>query len=348
MMTSLQRIAAALACREPDRVPFFLLPILHGARELGLTIREYFSRPRHVVEGQLRLRRKYGHDCLTAFTYAALEVEAWGGEVIFRDDGPPNAGAPIIRSADAIGQLVPPEVGRTDCLLQGLETLRMLKEAAGDEVPVIGSVIAPFSLPVMQLGFEAYLDLIYDRPDAFARLMALNEEFCVAWANAQLAAGASSITYVDPVGSPTIVPRELYLRTGLPIAQRTLARIRGTTAISFASGRCLGIIDDVATTGAAAVSVSTDEELGAVKRACRGRLAVVGNLNGIAMRSWSEADAGRAVKRAIASAGPGGGFILSDNHGEIPWQVPESVLLSISHAVHTWGNYPLTWTQTDE
>jgi len=40
-----------------------------------------------------------------------------------------------------------------------------------------------------------------------------------------------------------------------------------------------------------------------------------------------------------------GGFILSDNHGEIPWQVPEEALLAVSEAVHTWGNYPLDWVK---
>jgi uroporphyrinogen decarboxylase len=35
--------------------------------------------------------------------------------------------------------------------------------------------------------------------------------------------------------------------------------------------------------------------------------------------------------------------VLSDNHGEIPWQVPEEILLVIADAVHTWGRYPLDW-----
>ena len=52
-----------------------------------------------------------------------------------------------------------------------------------------------------------------------------------------------------------------------------------------------------------------------------------------------------AVKRAIAQAGPGGGFILSDNHGEIPWQVADETLLAIGEAVARWGRYPLDWVR---
>ena len=61
------------------------------------------------------------------------------------------------------------------------------------------------------------------------------------------------------------------------------------------------------------------------------------------MRNWTDRDAEDAVKTAILKAGSGGGFILGDNHGEIPWQVPEEVLLAIGDAVERWGRYPLDW-----
>jgi uroporphyrinogen decarboxylase len=70
-------------------------------------------------------------------------------------------------------------------------------------------------------------------------------------------------------------------------------------------------------------------------------MAVLGNLNGIEMRRWSAEEAAARVRTAIARAGHGGGFILSDQHGEIPWQVPEEVLSTISETVHTDGRYPL-------
>ena len=89
-MTSLERVLTTLGHQEPDRVPFFLLLTLHGAKELGLSIEAYFSNPDHVVEGQLRLRAKYRHDAIYNFYYAPVEVEAWGAEVIYVDDGPPK------------------------------------------------------------------------------------------------------------------------------------------------------------------------------------------------------------------------------------------------------------------
>ena len=342
-MTSLQRVLTTLGHQEPDRVPYFLLVTMHGAKELGLSIKEYYSKAAYVAEGQLRMRTKFRHDCLYSFFYAALETEAFGGETIFISDGPPNAGEPIIHKPADILHLTPPRVAETACLQRVLEAERLLKARAGDEAPIIGVVMSPFSLPVMQMGFEAYLDLMVERPDLFERLMQVNEEFCVDWANAQLTAGATAICFFDPLSSTSMVSREQYLQMGWLSARRTIARIKGPTATHFASGRCLPIINDVAQTGTAIIGVSVNENLKELKTASAGRLTLLGNLNGIEMRRWSPGEAEMAVKNAIAQAGSGGGFILSDNHGEIPFQVPEETLLAISDAVHTWGNYPLDW-----
>ena len=182
---------------------------------------------------------------------------------------------------------------------------------------------------------------MFDEPDLFERLMRLNEDFCVDWANAQLAAGATAICYFDPVSSTTIVSPEQSRRIGLPIARRTIARIQGPVALHFASGRCGPIVEDLPATGASVIGVSMLDDLAELKRRTAGRLTLLGNLNGIEMRRWTEARAEAVVKQAIGAAGRGGGYILADNHGEIPFQVGDETLLAISEAVHCWGRYPL-------
>ncbi|HNV70533.1 MAG TPA: uroporphyrinogen decarboxylase family protein [Candidatus Ozemobacteraceae bacterium] len=340
-MTSLQRVLTALSHQEPDRVPFFLLLTMHGATLHGVSIREYFSQPELVADAQIRLREKFGHDCLYAFHYAAVECEAWGAEVIYRDDGPPNTGEPFIRRPDDIRRLACPDVSAAPSLTKVCRAIRLMKERIGDQAPIIGVVMSPFSLPVMQMGFESYIELMYEQPDLFERLMQINEDFCVAWANAQLQAGATAICYFDPVSSATIVSPDLYRKTGCEIACRTIARIKGPTATHFASGRCLSIVDDVARTGTAVVGVSVEESLAQLKQKTRGKLSLLGNLNAIAMRRWTASEAERQVREIIAQAAPGGGFIISDNHGEIPLQISDDVLMSIAETVRRYGTYPI-------
>ena len=171
--------------------------------------------------------------------------------------------------------------------------------------------------------------------------MRVNGEFCVEWANAQLAAGATAICYFDPVSSPTIIPRELYLETGFQVAKRTIGRIKGATATHYASGNCLPIADLVPQTGTAVVGVSSLEDISKLKEAFRNKLTLLGNLNGIEMHRWTPEQAEAKVREIIQLAAPGGGFILSDNHGEIPFSISEETLMTISETVNTFGNYPI-------
>jgi uroporphyrinogen decarboxylase len=344
-MNSMQRTLTALGQQEPDRVPLFLLTTLHGAKELGMTIEEYYSRAENVTEGQLRLLKKYRADCLYGFYYASIETEAWGGTTIYLPDGPPLCGPPVIRQREDIDRLQMPDVATAPSLQRVFATIRGLKAAVGDTVPIIGVAISPFSLPAMQMGLDKYIELIYEDPARFEKLMDANIAFSVAFSNAQLAAGATAICYFDPVSSTTNIPCELYLKTGQPVAQRAIAQIKGPTATHMASGRCLTIMADIADTGTAVVGVSALEDLGELKTAAAGRVSLLGNLNAIEMRRWTPAEAELQVKRAIARAGRGGGFLLGENHGEVPWQVPEEILLAIGDAVEKWGRYPLDWVE---
>jgi len=340
-MTPMERVLTTLSHKEPDRVPLFLLLTMHGAKELGMSIKDYFSKAEHVAEGQIKLQKKYQADCYYPFFHASIEVEAFGANVIYREDGPPNAGLPIINELSDIKKLEAPKVKDTKVLHQVLKSIEILKKESKGNIPIIGVAMSPFSLPVMQLGFEKYLELMYYHEDLFDHLMKINEAFCVDWANAQLAAGATAICYFDPVSSPTLIPKELYKKTGFQVAKRTIAKIKGPTATHLASGDCLTLADLLPETGTAVVGVSTHENISELKQAYKNKLTILGNLNGIEMRRWTKEEAKNIVKEVIEKAAPGGGFILSDNHGEIPFQVEEETLLAITEAVKEYGTYPI-------
>ncbi|MCE5296181.1 MAG: uroporphyrinogen decarboxylase family protein [Euryarchaeota archaeon] len=338
-MTPMERTLTALRHDEPDRVPTFLNLTMHGAKIQGIPIKKYFSDPDAIVKGQLALGKKFGNDCYNAFTYSAAEAETFGAETIFYEDGPPNAGRPVIGSFSDIDSLEVPEIDNTRSMMVTIEATKKLKKEVGEDVPIIGVVISPFSLPIMQMGFENYLELMYSDPARLRALMKVNREFEVDYANRQIEAGATVIMYLDPVSSPTILPREKFVETGFGVAQKSISSIKAPVIIHFASGRFLPIVDKVIEMGVIGVGVSNEEDLGAVKTACGDKLALVGNLNGLQMPTWTEKDVEAQVKDAISKAAAGGGYVLSDNHGEIPYQVPEDVLGWITASCRKYGKY---------
>lgn len=342
-MTSMERVLTTLGQKEPDRVPMFLLLTMHGAKELGMTIKEYFSKPDNVVKGQLILRDKFKNDCIYPFFYAAAEVEAWGGEVRYFEEGPPNSGEPFIKNFNQISRIEVPDVKNTACLKKVLSAIESLKSAVGSEVPIIGVVMSPYSLPVMQMGFEKYLEMLYYNPDLFNKLMKINEAFCISWANEQLAAGATAICYFDPLSSPTIIEKSKYRETGFQVSKRVISQINGPTATHLASGRAIPVFDELVETGTLIAGISSLDDAEEAKKVSNKRLSLLGNLNGLEMINWRSGQAEKEVKALLRKGGKNGGLIISDNHGEIPWQVTDDVLFEISEAVQKWGKYPLKW-----
>ncbi len=340
-MTSMERVLCTLRHQEPDRVPVFLQVSMHGARELGMGLREYFRRGEHVAEGQRRLRAKYAHDSYYAFLYAAIEHEAFGGEALFSEDGPVNAGAPVILRRRDIFDLEVPDIGSASGLQETLKAIRLLKDTAAGEVPVLGVVMSPFSLPVMLMGFPAYLDLLHDDQEGFERLMAVTTAFSVEWARAQFDAGATAITYFDPLSAADITDSVLFERTGCAVTSATIPRLGGPTALHLGSGRVLDRMEWYCRTGAVALGVGAFEDLASLKRQATARVALLGNLNGIRLASASPQSAAQETEQCIRVAAAGGGFILSDGHGEIPWQVAEEVLMAVMETARTAGRYPI-------
>jgi len=342
-MTSRERIFSTFSHKEPDRIPLILNPTMHPARDLGIPFVEYFTSPEYVANGLITSRKKFGTDAYIGFHYLALEYEAFGGDVIFRDDGPPNSGRPIITTEEIIDNLKPPNVQKTPCLQMMLEMIRILKERKPDDAPIFGVALSPLSLPVMQMGFEDYIRLMYTDELRFKHLIAVNSKFFINWAMAQINAGADGIMYYDPVSSPTIIPPEMFRKTGLIIAKDVIPKVPGPVISAFASANVLPILDDILTNGSVGIAIwaGAHEALKDIKKKCSHKLTLIGNLNGIEMRHWTREQTFSIVKQAILDGARGGGFILSDNYGEIPLQVPDEVLFAIRDATLEYGRYPI-------
>ncbi len=341
VMTSAERVRTALGQREADRVPWFLPVTMHGALETGVPLVDYYHCAQLVAEGQLRLRAKYGDDLLYAFFHGAVEFEAFGGEVTFRDDGPPTAAGPLFGTAAEVSAFTPPRISEAPALRRVLDAIDLMAAGARGEAPIVAVVMGPASLPILQLGYDQYIELIQERPDLIEGLLRRNATFTVEWANAQLDAGADIVAYFDPVAAPTVLAPELAADIGIPLMNATMSGIHGPCAAVLASAHSLAVVPELANTRAIIATVADDEHLGAAKAAAAGRITVMGNLSGLQMRHWSSDEAGQRVRDAVLAGAPGGGFILSDAHGEIPLDVREDVLLSLGEAVREHGTYPI-------
>lgn len=78
-----------------------------------------------------------------------------------------------------------------------LDALKILKKRFGDEIAVVGKVFGPWTLGYHMFGVEEFLVNTLLKPDAVKRAMDTLKEVTVAFAKAQIDAGADTLCYAD-------------------------------------------------------------------------------------------------------------------------------------------------------
>lgn len=323
--SSVQRVVATLAYQQTDVPPMALSLALQTARVAGRPVPELLLDPAAFAAAQLQLHARWQHDIALSMRYAACEAEAFGAEIHFFADGPPNVGAPILRGPEGIAQLVPPDPRRSAPLRGTLEVIERMKAGLDGRALVAGVAVGPVSGPVMLLGMERWLELLLMEPDTAERLVAIYRAFALDWARAQLDHGADLVVWFEPLASSTLLPAAAVQRFVVP-ALRGVCGLGAPVVLHLASAPALSVLEAAVAAGVAVLSIGAGDDPAALCTAAHGRIALVGQLDGVSMPRWTPARTGAAVAEARQRFGAAGGLVLSDVHGEIPYQVDPSTI----------------------
>lgn len=342
MTTGMERFGALMSGRTPDRVPIVCNLLDQGAKELGVSLREYYSRGELVAEGQLRMREKYGYDSLLGMFYSALEAEVMGCRaVVYADDGPPNVGHLAIRTPEEIKKLQLPDDLHDHPRFRELATCTgILKRASAGRWPVLGVVTASFSLPAMLMGIGQWLDLFLSGdPGLRDLLLELCSKFCSRQMAALRAAGADLIVYVDPVASATFITPAKFRELALHWVKRDLEQSGPAGVIFFnGGGRINPILADLqAHTGIGAYYLNPFDDIAEARRILGPQALVAGAINDIRLIDWSPAEIDQEVQRIMAAGKGGGGFIFGTLL--MPFHIPDENIRALVDAAIRHGNY---------
>lgn len=339
-MTSLERVLATMTHQKPDRVPVFPILLLHGAAELGMGLEQYFSQGANWAEGQLKLREKFGHDCVVGVPHVVQDITAFGAKVMYWEKGPPSPGGMVIHSWKDVDQLTVPDPYAVPELVETLKAIELLAKEVKGEVPIIGAAIAPFSLPSMLMGTERWMDLLLFeetavRKQVMGRMLEVTLEFCVAWSNAQLAAGADVIVLADGMASAAVLTRQQFIDFALPLVKEIVPRIKGHV-VHEGVGHLHPMLDLLVDTGILGVILSHLDDLAVCRQIVGDKLALIGNLNNIEMLRWSPEEMTRKCREAISANSSCTGFVLSAQGPEIPLGVSDETIRAMVQAPRDW------------
>ena len=339
-MNGMQRLVAAINGQRADRVPVFCNLLDQGARELGMSLREYYASGEHVAEAQLRMRERYGYDNVWSLFYVGKEAELFGcKDILFAEDGPPNVGDYLVKTWDDVDRLVVPDDLAGHPAFEGpARCLARLRREVGGTYPICAYITSTMTLPALLTGMDRWMELLLMGPaDVRDRLLERCHQFFAREVAAYREAGADLLIYSNPFGSTDTVPLSYFRQRALPWIVRDIRAI-GSDGVVYYCGmsRFNKVLDEVIEqTGLGAYYISPLDDLAESKRIVAGRGLTCGVINDARMVDWQPDEVVAEVRRLFAAGMPGGRFLFGT--GVMPLGIPDDNIRAMLETAYECG-----------
>jgi len=356
MRPDFNRLRTALFCGQPDRVPTAELKCEDFIKEafLGEKMPPASSDPRGYIEKDIDFHWRAGYDFMrvaptvdygdhwraTEHSYAAGTAEVskrkWAltasGLVNTDDDFDrfpwPDAAGATYAWLDIADELLPREMQLATSLKGG----------------------GIFERAWMLMGFEQFSFALIERPDFAARMVdATGEVYLKFLRNAMQHPRVQMVWLGDDMAYSTglMVNPDFMRKRVFPWYARIAELCRSfdppKAFVFHSDGYLWEVIDDLIDLGINALHPIEPKAMDIidVKRHCRGRICIIGNIDlGYTLTRGTPEEVREEVRQRIATCGPGGGYVVSSSNSVTEY-VPIENYRAMLAAVEEFGTYPL-------
>jgi MtaA/CmuA family methyltransferase len=316
-------------------VPNFDIFMARAAHHIGATLSTYYLDHRVLCAANLAVLEDFHLDIVQAISDPYREAADTGLAVEFPDDDLPSNRVPLIaddRNLDGIRFPVS-EFGPR--MTDRLEAIRLLREEVGGEVPIMGWVEGALAEAADLHGVANLMMNLVMHPAWVKELLERVVEVEIAFARAQVEAGADIVGLGDAVASQ--VSPAMYREFALPYERRIFDAVRGAGGLSrlHICGNTTHLLEDMPRSGADIVDIDWMVDMGRAVRSFAGTV-VCGNIDPVAVLLQGTADQVREGVRANAAAG--GARWISAAGCEVPDDTPAGNLLAHHEALCEIGS----------
>ena len=174
------------------------IPILSfpSTQLLGITVKELLTSPEMQVKGMKAILDRCNMGASLNMMDLSVEAEAFGCEIVFKDDDVPTVKKGIIDDIMDAENITVPSVGscRTAICINGI---KKAKEEIKD-IPVFCGVIGPYSLAGRLFDMTELMMECYDSPNEVKKLLSKATEFITNYILEFKKAGADGVIMAEP------------------------------------------------------------------------------------------------------------------------------------------------------
>jgi uroporphyrinogen decarboxylase len=334
-------ILEAFELGEPERVPVTLFGggawTIFNSENTFLTMAES---PQKMADIIISASDKLKSDIVYCGSgYNNFHAAALGGEMKFREVGPPDLAAPLVNAEEDLENLNVEDLAEDKIVNTIWDATKIVAEKIGDHYLVTATCWGPFTLGAQIRGVEALMRDIFKNPDFAKKVIEFSAELNFEFYKPLLDDGTIEIVSIaDPTASGDLISKKHFEEFALPYLQKVNKNFkkRGVKTLVHICGNTTDKLDAIVKCEATCFSMDYKVDLEKAKEVFKGKMCIAGNVDPVGiLNQGTPEDVKRASRNCIEKASAGGGYVLMPGC-DIPPSVPLENIQAFVQAAHEY------------
>ena len=277
-MNSLERYMGVVRGEAVDIVPRIPILMQYAAEYIGSNYACFASDYRVLVEANYRCAVDFDFDQLSAISDNCRETSGFGGEIEYLEDATPRCTAPLAETKD-LSVLEKPDPYTSEHMLDQVTAVKEYKKRFDGQYSIMGWIEGPAAEAGDVRGINNFLMDIVDDEPFLCELMDICLEVGIAFARAQVEAGADTIGIGDAIASQ--VSPDMYERLIQPREKKLVQAIfdMGALVKLHICGNITHLLPGIADLPIAIIDVDHMVDIISVRKALPDTVVISGNID---------------------------------------------------------------------
>lgn len=297
-MTSRERYLAMILGEKVDIVPRVPILMQFAAEYIGSNYGAFASDHRILAEANIRCAEEFGFDQLSAISDPYRETQGFGAEIEYVTDGVPRCKKPPLADTRDLSVLKIPDPMKSERMRDRVDAVRLMKERTGDIYSIMGWIEGPAAEAADLRGVGTFLMDMLDDADFSCHLMDICLDNAIAFARAQIEAGADTIGVGDAIASQ--MSPDMYTRLILPREKALVDAIHsmGGLVKLHICGDITHLLPGIATLGIDIIDIDHMVDMAETRRILGKAVTLTGNIDPAGGILYGKPDRIREIMRA--------------------------------------------------